>query len=98
MIITPQELQKWLDDGKSFTVVDIRPEDHQKEFPLTGLNHVIATDDSIPITKNESVLICQFGIVTEGVIIEQNLENTFSLLGGAQAWNEFQSEKEDLIR
>ena len=98
MIITPQELQKWLDDGKSFTVVDIRPEDHQKEFPLTGLNHVIATDDSIPITKNESVLICQFGIVTEGVIIEQNLENTFSLLGGAQAWNEFQSKKEDLSR
>ena len=98
MIITPQELQKWLDDGKSFTVVDIRPEDHQKEFPLTGVSHVIANDDSIPITENESVLICQFGIVSEGVIIEQNLENTFSLLGGVQAWNEFQLKKEDLSR
>ena len=98
MIITPQELQQWMDNGKSFTVVDIRPEEHRNEFPLTGLNPVIADTNSILETKNDTVLVCQFGIVTEGIIVEKNLEKTFSLLGGAQAWIEFQSEKEDLSR
>ena len=98
MIITPQELQQWMDEGKPFTVVDIRPADQRKEFPLTGLRPVIAEADSIPITENESVLICQFGIVTEGIILERELENTFSLLGGVQAWDVFHSEKEDLSR
>ena len=98
MIITPQELQQWMDNGKSFTVVDIRPEEHRNEFPLTGLNPVIADTNSILETKNDTVLVCQFGIVTEGIIVEKHLENTFSLLGGAQAWIEFQWEKEDLSR
>ena len=98
MIITPQELQQWKDGGKSFTVIDIRPAEQREEFPLAGLSPVIAELDSIPITENESVLICQFGIVTEGIIIERELKNAFSLLGGVQAWNTFQSEKEDLSR
>jgi len=98
MIITPQELQQWMDEGKPFTVVDIRPADQRKEFPLAGLKPVIAEADSIPITENESVLICQFGIVTEGIILERELKNAFSLLGGVQAWDVFQSEQEDLSR
>ena len=98
MIITPQELQQWMDESKSFTVVDVRPADQRKEFPLAGLKPVIAEADSIPITENESVLICQFGIVTEGIILERELKNAFSLLGGVQAWDAFQSEQEDLSR
>ena len=98
MIITPQELQQWIDNGKSFTVVDIRPEEHRNEFPLTGLNPVISDANSILETEDDTVLVCQFGIVTEGIIVEKNLENTFSLLGGVQAWIKFQSEKEDLSR
>ena len=98
MIITPQELQQWIDDGKTFTAVDIRPEEQRKEFPLAGLNSVIADADSLPAPENNSVLICQFGIVTEGIILERELENTFSLLGGVQAWDAFQSEKKDLSR
>ena len=98
MIITPQELQQWIDDGKTFTAVDIRPEEQRKEFPLAGLNSVIADADSLPVPENNSVLICQFGIVTEGIILERELENTFSLLGGVQAWDAFQSEKKDLSR
>jgi adenylyltransferase/sulfurtransferase len=84
MIITPKELQ---DRHSKFTVIDIRPESQRKEFSLDG---------SIPNIEGEKVLICQYGIVTEGMIIEQNLIDTFSLLGGAQAWMEFQSKKEDL--
>ena len=98
MIITPQELQQWIDDSKNFIAVDNRPEDQRKEIPLAGMNAVIANADSIPFTVNESVLFCQFGIVTEGIILERGLENTFSLLGGVQAWEEYQSEKKDLSR
>ena len=98
MIITPQELQQWKDGGKSFTVIDIRPAEQREEFPLAGLSPVIAELDSIPITENESVLICQFGIVTEGIIIERELKNAFSLLGGVQAWDAFQSVQKDLSR
>lgn len=98
MILTPQELQQWLLEESSFTVVDIRPEKQRNEFPLNGLNHVIADADSIPKTEIETVLICQFGIITEGIILEQDLDNTFSLLGGAQAWETFQTEKQDLSR
>lgn len=98
MILTPQELQQWLLEESSFTVVDIRPEKQRYDFPLNGLNPVIADANSIPKTEIETVLICQFGIITEGIILEQDLDNTFSLLGGAQAWEVFQAEKRDLSR
>ena len=62
------------------------------------MNPVVAIADAIPKTQNEKVLICQFGIVTEGIIIEQDLNNTFSLLGGAQAWELFQNERQDMSR
>ena len=62
------------------------------------MNPVVAIADAIPKTQNEKVLICQFGIVTEGIIIEQDLNNTFSLLGGAQAWELFQNERQDVSR
>ena len=96
MILTPQELQKWIYEGKSFTMVDIRPEEHRAEFPLTNLDASVSDMNSIPESQKVLVLICQFGIVTEGIIIEQELNNAYSLLGGALAWIEFQSEKKDL--
>jgi len=98
MILTPQELQEWLDDGKSFNVIDIRSEKHQIDFPLTGLNSIFAEASSIPKTEMETVMVCQFGIITEDIILEKRLDNTFSLLGGAQAWESFQTEKRDLSR
>ena len=98
MIVTPHELQRWIDEEKTFTVIDIRTKEQREEFQLAGLNPVVAIADAIPKTQNEKVLICQFGIVTEGIIIEQDLNNTFSLLGGAQAWELFQNERQDMSR
>lgn len=98
MIITPEELNQWLDMGKSFTVVDIRPNEMIEELPISKLNPIIADINSIPIVNNDYVLICQFGIVTEGVIYEKKLKNAYSLLGGAQAWDDFQLEKKDFSR
>ena len=98
MIVTPHELQSWIDEEKTFTVIDIRAKEQREEFQLAGLNPVVAIADAIPKSQDEKVLICQFGIVTEGIIIEQDLNNTFSLLGGAQAWELFQSERQDMSR
>ncbi len=98
MIITPQELQKWVNEGKSFTTIDVRPKEMRIESPLSKLEPVIANTKSIPSINNDLVLICQFGIVTEGIIYEKELKNAYSLLGGAQAWNEFQLAKEDFSR
>ncbi|SVA26709.1 uncharacterized protein METZ01_LOCUS79563 [marine metagenome] len=63
---------------------------------MDGLETISSNGGSIPNMKGSKVLVCQFGIVTEGMIIENELDDTFSLLGGAQAWIEFQSKKEDL--
>ena len=98
MIITPKELQKWINEGNDFTVIDVRPENQRNEFPMDGLDTIMSENGPIPNIEGLKVLVCQFGIVTEGMIIEQNLTDTFSLLGGAQAWNEFHSDKKDLSR
>ena len=93
MILTPKELHNRKDE---FTVIDVRSEKQINEFPMDGLETITSNGGSIPKMKGSKVLVCQFGIVTEGMIIENELDDTFSLLGGAQAWIEFQSKKEDL--
>ena len=95
MILTPKELHKRKDE---FTIVDVRSEKQITEFPMDGLETITSNGGSIPNMKGSKVLVCQFGIVTEGMIIENELDDTFSLLGGAQAWIEFQTKKEDLSR
>ena len=95
MIITPKELY---DQISEFTVIDVRPEIQRSEFPMDGVDTIIYKNASISNIEGLKVLVCQFGIVTEGMIIENELDDTYSLLGGAQAWIEFQSKKEDLSR
>ena len=95
MILTPKELH---DRKGEFTIVDVRSEKQINEFPMDGLETITSNGGSIPNMKGSKVLVCQFGIVTEGMILENELDDTFSLLGGAQAWIEFQSKKEDLSR
>ena len=99
MIITPRELEQWVNDGQTFRTVDIRPGDQRQEFPLTGVKPLVADTESIPEPNGQPmVLICQFGIITEGLIIEKELDETYSLLGGALAWEALRSEKQDLSR
>jgi len=95
MIITPQELLKRQSD---FTVIDVRPDHQRDEFPINGLNAIVTENGSIPKVDGEKVLVCQFGIVTEGMIIEKDLHDTFSLLGGAQAWDKYYKEQIDFSR
>ena len=65
---------------------------------MLNLDHIKGDLSSIKNIEKRIVLVCQFGIITEGAIIEQNLNNTYSLLGGVQAWNEFQEKNIDLSR
>ena len=95
MIITPKELN---DQKRDLLIVDIRPSDQRTEFPLVDLSPFLYGNDELADIQEKKVLVCQYGIVTEGLIIEQDLQNTFSLLGGAEAWNEFSKEHNDLSR
>ena len=98
MIITPEKLKKWLDNDKNFTLLDTRSKNQIKQSPIKELKCIIRPPDSIDQIKGDKVLVCQFGIVTEGMILENDLQNSYSLLGGVQAWNEFIKDKNDLSR
>ena len=101
MIISPQELQKWLDEGKSFRVVDVRPREQHELDPIVSLDATIVAEEDLDfstIDDNPVVIVCQYGLSTERLIRENGAENVVSLLGGAQAWNEFESSKADLSR
>ena len=99
MIITPHELQQWVSAGRSFLAADIRPEEQRHHFPISGLKAITTSAEDLPIRKKEPlILICQFGVLTEELIINQNLENTYSLLGGVQSWEAYQTDKMDLSR
>ena len=99
MIITPHELQQWVSAGRSFIAADIRPEEQRHHFPISGLEAIISSAEDLSVTSAEPlVLICQFGVLTEELIVEQNLENAYSLLGGVQSWEAYQTDKRDLSR
>ena len=89
MILTPRELLNWIKAGKTFSVVDLRPKQLKSKDRLLGMQGRLSNSNIIPAVKNDLVLICQFGIVTEGLILEKKLTNTYSLLGGSEAWNHF---------
>ena len=95
MIITPEVLNKQKND---FTIIDVRSDEERQNFPLLGLDTILSSYDESINVAGKTVLVCQFGIVTEGMIIEKNINNAFSLLGGAQAWVEYYNENKDLSR
>lgn len=95
MNITPQELSN---RKAEFIVIDMRPEIQRRQLPLIDLNTIHDEKKNFMQLKGRKVLICQFGIISEQVILENDLEETFSLLGGALAWDSFCREKKDLSR
>ena len=98
MIITPQKLKKWFDNNKNFTLIDTRSKNQINLSPIKELKYIMGSPDSMQELKGDKVLVCQFGIITEGMIIEHDLQNSYSLLGGVQAWNDFIKNKNDLSR
>ena len=72
---------------KSFAV-DLRSSQLQKRSVIRFTSR-LSNSNVIPKTWANLILICQYGIVTEGLILEKKLTNTYSLLGGSEAWNHF---------
>ena len=98
MIITPSELLNWIKTEKIFSVVDLRPKKLQSKDQLLGVQDRLSNSKVIPSVKSDLVLICQYGIVTEGIILEKGLTNSYSLLGGAEAWNQFYKNDSDFSK
>ncbi len=98
MIVTPNEILNWINKRKNFTVIDIRPSEFQNNDPILGLKYKTASKNLIPKVKNDLIIVCQYGVVTEGLILEKKLINSYSLLGGSEAWNEFYKSNSDFSR
>ena len=100
MNISAKELSKWLDENRQVNVVDIRRSDQREKWPLAGIDAVVTElgELSPSVINKTTVLICQFGIITQRWIETENLDEVHNLIGGAQAWNAYNAEQRDLSR
>ena len=57
MIITPKELQKWVKDGRTFQVIDIRTEDQREEFPLSVIGSIFGSAESLPLANGHPMVL-----------------------------------------
>ena len=97
MIVTPKELNNWSLNGKEFIVLDIRPKNQISEFPLLNLDHIKGDFQSIKNIEKRVILVCQFGIITEGVIIEENLKRSDSKSNAYAVCADSRSESIELL-
>ena len=99
MIITPDKLNSLILENEKIRVIDIRSEEQIEELPINISNIIVSSVESLPVQIDRlNILICQFGVITEEIINSNNLENTYSLLGGALAWTNYKNEEKDLSR
>jgi len=94
--LNPKDLDLWVKEGNSFTAIDLRQKQQRDRMPITGIDHIVADENSLPTSDQNMVLMCQYGLVTEGLIIEKGLKNAYSLSGGVEAWNAFLLDKIDM--
>ena len=99
MIITPDKLNSLILENEKIRVIDIRSEEQIEELPINISDIIVSSVESLPVQIDRlNILICQFGVITEEIINSNNLENTYSLLGGALAWTNYKNEEKDLSR
>ncbi len=96
MRLDPKDLDLWIKGGHSFTAIDLRQKEQRDEMPIIGIDHIVADERNLPISDKDVVLICQYGLVTEGLIIEKGLSDAYSLSGGVESWNTFLLDKIDM--
>ena len=95
MILTPKELN---DQKSEFTVIDIRPGEQRNEFPVDGLETVVVTEKDINTISGKKVLILSIRNCDRKSDPKQQFGRRLHLVGGVQAWMEFQSDQSDLSR
>ena len=94
--ITPAELKSWLENGKNFSLVDVREEFEHEAYNIGGqlipLGELIARKAEIN-TGRPVVFYCEKGI--RSIIAIQRLESAlpadmYNLEGGMKAWRTMQ--------
>lgn len=94
--LNPKDLNLWVKEGHPFTAIDLREKEQRDKMPIIGIDYIIANERTLPISDKDLVLICQYGLVTEGLIIEKGLRDAYSLSGGVESWNTFILDKIDM--
>ena len=81
-------------------IVDIRRPDQRERWPLAGIATIVAELEELSpdVLNKTTVLICQFGIITQRRIETEDLDEVHNLIGGAQAWNAYNADQRDLSR
>ena len=51
MIITPEQLKKWSENAKNFTLLDTRPKKEIKQSPIKELEYIIGKENVEKVTK-----------------------------------------------
>ncbi|MDP6533292.1 MAG: ThiF family adenylyltransferase [Candidatus Marinimicrobia bacterium] len=100
MNISCKELEHMQKSGDSIIVIDTREKELIENYPLKNLKSGSTILEKLEPEniKDETVLVCQFGILTQQWIEANDLDHVHNLIGGAQAWNEFQKSRRDLSR
>ncbi|MDP7060348.1 MAG: ThiF family adenylyltransferase [Candidatus Marinimicrobia bacterium] len=100
MNISAKELAHWLDGSRKVAVLDVRRDDQRERWPLAGIDTVEADLEKLSSDdlKTTTILVCQFGIITQRWIEAEDLDEVYNLIGGAQAWNAFKADRRDLSR
>ena len=92
--ITPRELKAWINENRSFQLIDVREDWEREAFHIGGLHiplgEILSRKEEL---KNEEpvVLYCEKGIRSS--IIIQRLEsagftNLYNLTGGMSEWKQ----------
>ena len=100
MNISARELDSRLTDGEEVSVIDIRREDQKNRWPLAGIDAESADLEGLDSRtfNRPTVLICQFGIITQRWLELRDLDDVYNLIGGAQAWIAHREHRRDLSR
>ena len=67
MNISAKELAHWLDGSRKVAVLDVRRDDQRERWPLAGIDTVEADLEKLSPDdlKTTTILVCQFGIITQ---------------------------------
>jgi len=92
--LTAPELKAWMDEGKTFELIDVRTEDEQKLAKIEGARllddavekHLLSLDKKTPI-----VFQCHHGMRSRSAaerFLRQGFSNVHNLEGGIEAWSQ----------
>jgi adenylyltransferase/sulfurtransferase len=100
MNISARELDSRLADSQELSVIDVRRKDQRNRWPLAGIDAESADLEGLDSRtfNHPTVMVCQFGIVTQRWLELCDLDNVYNLIGGAQAWISHREHRRDLSR